>query len=253
MKKNILSKNTLGAIIGGIVLIGVGVAGFLNPKIHEFTSLRNYSYRIISLEIDHQAESEFTFVVTPSENVAVDTKMPREDPGYLNTGIAYIHSDFNSHLESPLIPSRIAIPSINLDAPVLSADFHQQQIGEDYFGLWEAPDSFAAGWHPDSALLGEIGNTVINGHHNINGMVFQNLVNLNIGDKIIVFAGDRAFTYTVNNRLILPELYIDVEERRKNARWLSKSDDERLTLVTCWPANSNTHRLIIVAEPVRSE
>lgn len=40
-----------------------------------------------------------------------------------------------------------------------------------------------------------------------------------------------------------------VDVRMDNARWILPSTDERLTLVTCWPAKSNTHRLIIVASP----
>ena len=36
----------------------------------------------------------------------------------------------------------------------------------------------------------------------------------------------------------------------ENAAWIMPSEDERLTLVTCWPYTSNTHRLIIVARPV---
>ena len=37
--------------------------------------------------------------------------------------------------------------------------------------------------------------------------------------------------------------------RLANARWIQPSEDERLTLITCWPYESNTHRLIIVALP----
>jgi len=37
----------------------------------------------------------------------------------------------------------------------------------------------------------------------------------------------------------------------QNARWIMASSDERLTLVTCWPAYSNTHRLILVAKPIQ--
>jgi sortase A len=40
-----------------------------------------------------------------------------------------------------------------------------------------------------------------------------------------------------------------LEIRMANAEWLGGTDDERLTLVTCWPQKSNTHRLIIVARP----
>jgi len=35
-----------------------------------------------------------------------------------------------------------------------------------------------------------------------------------------------------------------------NARYINPTADERLTLVTCWPATGNSHRLIIIARPV---
>jgi hypothetical protein len=49
--------------------------------------------------------------------------------------------------------------------------------------------------------------------------------------------------------MILPEKGESLERRLENARWLLRSTDERLTLVTCWPATSNTHRLILIALP----
>jgi len=49
--------------------------------------------------------------------------------------------------------------------------------------------------------------------------------------------------------MILEERDAPVEQRLENARWLARSEDERLTLITCWPPESNTHRLIIVAIP----
>jgi LPXTG-site transpeptidase (sortase) family protein len=38
--------------------------------------------------------------------------------------------------------------------------------------------------------------------------------------------------------------------RQANARWIGPFNDERLTLVTCWPYTNNTHRVIVVAKPV---
>jgi hypothetical protein len=40
-----------------------------------------------------------------------------------------------------------------------------------------------------------------------------------------------------------------LEIRLDNGRWILPTEDERLTLVTCWPEDSNSHRLIIVAVP----
>jgi sortase (surface protein transpeptidase) len=38
--------------------------------------------------------------------------------------------------------------------------------------------------------------------------------------------------------------------RLDNAAWRDTTPDERLTLVTCWPAWDNSQRLIIVAYPL---
>lgn len=50
--------------------------------------------------------------------------------------------------------------------------------------------------------------------------------------------------------MIFPERDVPFETRLENARWILPSEDERITLITCWPYFSNTHRLIIVARPV---
>lgn len=151
------------------------------------------------------------------------------------------------------IPSRLVIPMINLDAPILSVAPEIVKIGGVEFQQWLSPDEFAAGWHETSARLGEVGNTVLNGHHNINGEVFRRLVELVEGDKINVFSDQHLFTYQITNKMILSEMYEPLDMRVKNAQWIMPSQDERLTLITCWPYESNTHRLIIVARPISVE
>lgn len=150
----------------------------------------------------------------------------------------------------PNIPSRLVIPAIGLDAPVVQSQPAKVKIGGETFEQWRAPDKFAVGWHANSALLGQVGNTVLNGHHNINGKVFEHLHNVVQGDEVIVYGGDMQYTYIVVNVMILPERNVDLATRLENARWILPSNDERLTMITCWPANSNTHRLIVVAQPV---
>lgn len=148
------------------------------------------------------------------------------------------------------IPTRLVIPSIDLDAPVVLAKTLTIKVAGREFQQWKAPDRFAVGWHDSTALLGQPGNTVLDGHHNINGKVFEHLVDVSPGDLIIVFGSRRAYFYEITNKMILPEKYQELDVRMDNARWILPSDDERLTLVTCWPATSNTHRLIIVAKPL---
>lgn len=163
----------------------------------------------------------------------------------------YIHTE-NILLENPEIPDRIAIPAINLVAPIVVSDFNLAKVEGETFGQWVAPSKFAAGWHPDSALLGQKGNTVINGHHNEYGEVFGKLVDLEVGDLIIVRSGDKEYRFVVANKMIIAERFQPAEVRLENARWLGKTDDVRLTLVTCYPKETNTHRLIIVARMVEN-
>jgi LPXTG-site transpeptidase (sortase) family protein len=150
---------------------------------------------------------------------------------------------------SPEVPAWITIPEIGLDAPVVPAETKIVKVGGKEYQQWLAPDQFASGWHPDSARLGETGNTVLNGHHNIAGEVFGKLVDLEVGDQILVYSTESVFYYQVTNKMILPEKYEQIDVRMSNAQWILPSQDERLTLITCWPYESNTHRLILVAKP----
>ena len=147
------------------------------------------------------------------------------------------------------IPVRIIIPSVGIDAPVIASKSRKILVHADVFEQWIAPEKFAGGWITASALLGEKGNTVISGHHNDYGQVFGRLVDVKVGDAILVFSDDEIYGYTVTNRMILQEVDVPDNTRIQNAQWIGRSVDERLTLVTCWPADSNTHRLILVAIP----
>ena len=143
------------------------------------------------------------------------------------------------------VPRRIIIPAIDLDAPIETVGWHVI----NGVSTWDVPDRFAAGWLKTSAGLGQTGNTVLDGHHNIAGQVFRRLVDLKPGDEIDVVANGEVFTYKITTRQILKERDQPLEVRLKNAQWIQPTTDERLTLVTCWPYTTNTHRLIIVAKP----
>jgi sortase A len=148
------------------------------------------------------------------------------------------------------VPDRIVIPAIQLDAPVVSTTLRTiAYLGKNY-PQWKVPDFFAAGWAPTSASLGVMSNTVLFGHHNTEGEVFAHLVDLQLDDLLILYSGEREFAYIVALKMILPERNQPVDIRLQNARWILPSSDERLTLLTCWPYVSNTHRLIIVAIPI---
>ncbi len=149
-------------------------------------------------------------------------------------------------------PERIVIPAIDLDAPVSSVGLIQvQNSGQTYY-QWFVPPEFRAGWHNTSAPLGIPGNTVLNGHHNIHGEVFRDLVELEEGAEIVVYGQARPYTYTVATVEILPERDQPLSTRVQNASWINPTTDERLTLVTCWPYEDNSHRLVVVAYPAEN-
>jgi LPXTG-site transpeptidase (sortase) family protein len=151
------------------------------------------------------------------------------------------------------IPMRLVIPAIGVNAPVVTASLGTTHFDGGMAYQWQAPDFYAAGWHYSSAPLGQSGNTVINGHHNAFGEVFRDLVNLEVGDELFVKSNSGDYRYVVDEIKIFRERYITPEEQRQNARWIDETTDERLTLVTCWPYESNSNRLLIIARPVQAE
>ena len=150
----------------------------------------------------------------------------------------------------PGVPSRLVIPAIDLDAAVETVGWSiiTQSNGQQV-SMWDVPNWRAAGWLKTTAQVGEPGNTVLDGHHNIYGEVFRYLADLKPGDTIQLWTGDRIRDYVVSLMKILPEKGQPISVRLENAKWIQPTEDERLTLVTCWPYENNTHRLIVVALP----
>ena len=141
------------------------------------------------------------------------------------------------------------IPKIKVDTKIVEVAWHIVQEGGRLASVWEVAD-FAGGWHRGSAFPGNIGNTVISGHHNIKGEVFRYVVDLEEGDEVDVYVNEQRYPYVVKEKYILREKGVPDDVRNTNARWIAKTTDERLTLVTCWPYTNNTHRVIVVARPM---
>lgn len=139
-------------------------------------------------------------------------------------------------------PTRLVAPSIGMDASVVATDWAPG-------GDWNVPDG-AAGWLENSAAAGQPGNTVIAGHHNTQGEVFRHIAELQPGDNVTVETNGQALTYTVTEKLILPMWGISTEQEAQYATWIDRTSDTRLTLITCWPYITNSHRVIVIAKPV---
>jgi sortase A len=146
------------------------------------------------------------------------------------------------------LPNRIEIPAIDVDIPVVELGWSQSEEAGQIFSEWDVA-AYAAGWHINSALPGAGGNVVLSGHNNVLGAVFRELDQLKQGDPITVWMNNRLYRYAVEQVVVLPDKGISDEQRVANTRWIGPFDEERLTLVSCWPRNNNTHRIVVVALP----
>jgi sortase A len=117
---------------------------------------------------------------------------------------------------------------------------------------WDMVDD-AAGHHLDSVYPGEAGNVVLSGHNNIGGAVFRDVcligepgVTFGLGDAmILVDEAGRTFTYQVNGWHRFAEANVSLRQRQENARYMAPTEHAQLTLITCWPLVSNTHRVVV--------
>jgi len=67
-----------------------------------------------------------------------------------------------------------------------------------------------------------------------------------VGDAIILTdSGERTVTYRVNGWHRMKEKNASIARRQDNASYLQPTDEARITLVTCWPPWSNTHRVVV--------
>jgi len=139
----------------------------------------------------------------------------------------------------------LSIPAIGLEAPVVA----RTPTHEGGATRLPVPRAFAAAWDSTSAEPGLPGNTVLTGHHNVYGRVFGQLSELTYGDEIALWAPMGVFSYYVTEIVILEERGQPYAVRETHTAWIQPTDDVRVTLVTCWPMTTNSHRLIVVARP----
>ncbi len=146
--------------------------------------------------------------------------------------------------------TRIQAESIGMDTGVIDVGWTVVEQNGVQVNVWTVAD-YAAGWHTNSALPNQGGNVVLSGHHNIKGEVFRYIVNLEPGDVVTLYdENEHPYSYSIEDKFIVKDKGEPDAVRRANARWIGPFNDERLTLVTCWPYNNNTHRVIVIGKPV---
>lgn len=150
-------------------------------------------------------------------------------------------------------PVHLVIPAIKVDAPVVDMGWQDVLQNGVSVSEWVVPQS-SVGHAINSANPGERGNVVMSGHNNLYAAVFKKLYTLKVGDEITVLnASGQGFLYRVVQSYIVPEAGASTAQQIANGSVMLPTTDARLTLTSCWPEWSNTHRVIVIAQLLASQ
>jgi sortase (surface protein transpeptidase) len=122
-----------------------------------------------------------------------------------------------------VVPARLQIPAIGLDAAVVP-------VGLDQDGAMEIPPPADAGWYELGPSPGESGSAVLAAHIDFNGRpgAFFHLRSLPVGAEVVVLGEDGiGRTFTVATREQVPKDQIDL------GRYFTGTGPPRLSLITC--------------------
>ena len=149
--------------------------------------------------------------------------------------------------------TRVVIPGIKLDKKVQQVGWHIEQQNGVQVAIWDVA-KYAVGHNQGTANPGDPGNIVLTGHSGGSEYPFNDLYWVPMGSKVILWAHDKPFSYTVTERLIVDELGPGVTDaqRRENARYIEETPNEQITMVTCWPLTGKlkfTQRVLVHAIP----
>lgn len=195
------------------------------------------------LEANDEASQGLSLADNPLVVVEAETGSEPPDPAFSEPGPL---SDID---RPPALPiERVVAQSIDLDSNVMEVGW--QQVFQDGVAanVWIVAD-YAVGWHKNSALPSQGGNIVLSGHHNINGEVFRYIVDLEPGDLVTLYDAQGSHDYVIEDKFIVKDKGEPEAVRRANARWIGPFNEERLTMVTCWPYTNNTHRVVVIGKP----
>ncbi|NLT74354.1 MAG: sortase [Chloroflexi bacterium] len=144
----------------------------------------------------------------------------------------------------------VEIPAIGIDQDLVMISWDLVEQDGQFAAVWQTVNG-AVGYHRGSAPIGGPGNTVLSGHTRGTAQgELEGIGSLAQGDEIRLWDADgRPFRYIVETSLTIQEAGLTLEQRQRNAQYLRDTGDTRLTLVTCWPEWSYTHRVIVIARP----
>jgi LPXTG-site transpeptidase (sortase) family protein len=140
----------------------------------------------------------------------------------------------------PTTPT-LVVPKIDVSAPI-------QFINDASEAAQDAALPNGVVHYYQTANPGEVGNTFITGHSSnywwIKGeynYVFANLDKLAVGDQAIIYYNGNKYLYQVNNVKVVEPTDLSV---------LDQTIKPTLTLMTCTPAGTSWHRLIVTFDQI---
>ena len=153
-------------------------------------------------------------------------------------------------LPPPLAPIRLSIPVINLNISIQEI-FPTEKLltGGESRLVWELPP-FAVGHYDSSGSPGGGRNIVLIGHNNTEGEVFRDLDKLQLEDDVTLFTEQSEFHYRVQKKYLIPYLGAELEGDRKLQSFAEPQSSEMITMISCWPYATNSHRIVIIAIPL---
>ncbi len=159
----------------------------------------------------------------PGEEPGADPSLPLpEDLVELPSDVEDPESHFDMSKLRPL--GVLTIPRIKLEVVMVE-------------GITPADLRFSVGHFPGTGLPGEKGNFALAGHRTfVSGQFFRRLDELEVGDRMEVEYGGKAYVYRVTQSLVV---------NPRDTWVLDPSPEATITLVTCTPPHSTAYRLII--------
>ncbi len=187
---------------------------------------------VISLEISPTSSPTpiITALVLPGGHV------PPTDPGGARPNDSEIPENLRPLVQAlpPVVirtlgarqATRIVIPSIQIDAPIVQGDgWEQLRRG--------------VGQHVGTASPGQKGNLVLSAHNDIFGEIFKDLDMLLPGDTVTINTMGEQFTYVINETEIVEPTAVNV---------MDATTAPTLTLISCYPYLIDNKRIVVFGE-----
>jgi sortase A len=120
--------------------------------------------------------------------------------------------------------TRIQIPAIGIDAPVVQGDG------------WEQLKK-GVGQYVGSVNPGDDGNIILSAHNDIFGEIFRELDQLKPGDQITLFTNQRAYNYVIIDNKVVEPTAVEV---------MDQTEQPTVTLISCYPYLVDDQRIVVI-------